>query len=113
MRVADMHVYPFWQYTLRRRRDNAFIRYLGIPTFMFDEICRLCRPYFPAYLDPEAGRRRGRPATLTYVDAVAMALRRLQLNCSKLQEVLRIDFGGAAGSVSELLAIARPIWRVL
>ena len=109
LRVADISPMPFWRWTRRRRRNNAFVRFLGISVSMFDTICALCRPHLPRNLDPDTPRTRGPRPRFDYVDVVAMCLRRLQVNCSKQQEVIRIEFGGSAGLVSQLLSAGRPI----
>jgi hypothetical protein len=107
--VDDLPEESFWDWTRRRRKDAAFIRFLGLPVFMFDKLCELCRPHVPAYLDPDVPRHGGPTPRFDYIDAVAMALRRLQIDCIKQQEVLQIEFCGGSTTVSRTLSVIRPI----
>jgi len=91
---------------------NAFIRFLAFPPFVFDIICELVRahPDLPASRDPaRAVGRRGQTPRFDYIDLTAMALRRFQLNSTKMLEILMIEFGATQSVISRSLSIILPI----
>ena len=94
---ADFPEVSFWAHTRKRRVDTAFMRYLGMPLFVFDAFVVHMRPHLPSY-DPELVRA-GRPSRFDHVDVVALVLRRTQLRCVRLGEALEIEFGAAHGVI--------------
>ena len=92
---ADLEARSFWSHLRVNRRPGtrpgAWIRFLGLPPFIVDDLAEACRPYLARY-DPDAhAGHKGRRAVLDYYDVVAVALRRLQI-AGPLLKFLEQDF---------------------
>ena len=67
----------FWSLMRENRREEAFIKFLGVPLFLFDELAERMK----VHLSPAYDRdiiTRGRLTIFDHVDLTAIALRRLQ-----------------------------------
>lgn len=90
--TSDMLPTPFWAYLRGNRRDGAFMRFLGVPVWVFDDLAERMRLKLPRYDRALDSTRTGRRTGMDYIDLTAIALRRFQLPNASLQ-FLELDFG--------------------
>ena len=84
-----------------RRRNGAFLRFLGVPPFMFDDLLERARPHLLKY---ERVGGVGCPYFVDATDVLALALRRYQISGHRLIEALEVEFGRTNGVISRALA---------
>ena len=107
-RQADTSPIPLWAWTRSRRREAAFLRFLGFPTFIFDEIAKRMKDKLPSCYDPDTARALGgRPTRFDYIDMTAMGLRALQIMSPKRTEIIMHEFGCGPSVCSRSLRDAR------
>ena len=73
--------------------------------FIFDALCEQSSPHVPAYVDRDDARRGGRRPRFDCVDA--LVLHRQKFTRATYRATICMEFGGAQGTVSEILSMAR------
>ena len=112
-RQQDYGGVSFWSVMRETRRDEAFIKYLGVPLFLFDELTERMKDHLPTMYDPFI-RVKGRQCIFDYVDLTALGLRRLRVACSQKIDLLCSEFGRNKSVVSRALDDAtRALFVVL
>jgi hypothetical protein len=102
---GDFPATSFWMHTRENRDDRVFMRFLGLPTWVFDALCVQLRPRL-AMFDLEISRP-GPRTRLDFIDAIAVYLRHLQILCRKRGEVLEIEFSCAHAFLERAIAAVR------
>lgn len=93
---------PFWDLLRESRREGSFIKFFGVPTFLFDELALRMKEKLPLAYDRTVVMRGRRPV-FDYVDMTALAIRRLRVASVKSLEVMCSDFGRNRSVVSRSL----------
>lgn len=78
----------WWARLKAKKRDGAYMRFLGFPTFVVDIIVEAAAP-FHAVMSPVGST--GRPRAFDLEDFIAVGLRACQLR-DKVNECLQVDF---------------------
>ena len=103
----DYALISFWDVTRARRRDGAYMQFLGVPCFMFDMIYKGMEPLIPKWVRrPDAPATRGRPSVFDTIDVVAIALRRTQISATDSMAVLCSDVSRNAGTMAPYLKVS-------
>ena len=99
---ADFAEESFWAAIRVGGREAAYLRFLGVPRFLFDELAERMRGVLPASYD-RAVNAPGRPFTFDYIDMTAIALRRLRIGSSKALEIACAEFARNKSTMSRAL----------
>ena len=98
MRQKSLPSVSTWDAIRASQDEGAFMQFLGVPIFMFEELLAVFSKHLPPRLvrrdtKDDAPRGKGRPAsTFDAYDILAIALRRTQLISGKMK-LLQLDFG--------------------
>jgi hypothetical protein len=105
-RQSDTTPIPLWTWTRSRRREAAFLRFLGFPTFLFDAIAEQMKSWLPPSYSSDI-KAVGRSARFDHVDMTAIGLRALQIMSPKRLEIIMHEFGCGQAVASRSLRDAR------
>ena len=112
-RYLKKHHFPdvsFWSHAKSLpddKADDAYMAFLNLPCFAFEELAAHVRPHFPEY-DPDVVKPKGgRPSTVDFRDLTAIGLRALRVMGG--QEYLGFDFQMTQPAISKALKKIRPV----
>lgn len=88
-----------------RLADAAYMKFIGFPRFLFDNMAERLRPLLPGY-DLKSVTGPGRRHTLDHKDLLAIGLRAFRV---RKQDNLSIDFCLPQPRISEALAVIKPV----
>jgi hypothetical protein len=97
----------FWSLMRENRREEAFIKFLGVPLFLFDELAKRMKVHLSHAYDRDI-ITRGRHNIFDHVDLTAIALRRLRVACSQKLDLLCTEFGRNKSVVARSLDDSTP-----
>ena len=84
-------VETFWERMRARGAESSFQAFLGVPRFLFVQLCAEIKPRLPQYCHDI--KRRGQPTKLDYVDVLALCLKYTRIGHPNFMEELGVAFG--------------------